>query len=846
MGDGLDDLRNYVLGTTAEAALDEFAGGRGATWRMSLNAKRHRGRGGAHLVRVVVTGARGHDAEELYVKVLPDQRSAEETARHRAAIDADPEFAERHLVRQPYPRYPVGDGRFLMFQDVARGAEHVLSLAEVPDAQLVEAYRTLVHRFLNVWCRREQRTSRTTVHEFVWRELDDAGAWREVLESVRTLALVDPDADWFRVAGHDQPLPNPLRLAASNSPLGDAELDQRCGASHGDPHRDSVLYPATRQSLVRVDEFCLVDLPRFATNAPLTRDLVILLLDAVLPEVAEGLVGVRADALRALLIDPAPEPSGWLPLLLTEVIRSCYAVGTTYAQDGSWRAQYLLSLVSQALISCTYENAGPVGRAWYFRLAAEAAEAYRREFQDQVAPPQQVPVPAAPVPGARGHDVSSGPTGPDGGGSGPIDATARRPHPPARPATPDTAWPEHPGLPGDPAPPVWTYGVVPIPEWQTSGSAQHGRHGAATDLRLPHEWSGAAEFHGHVPATREPLVTITDHRGDAARAAGPRHARRDPARTLRGAPPPPPGRTAVEADGIPRPRRPLAPDSVAPRPTRRRTRSLWPSARALKAVLIGGVSLVSVVVGGVAVLVVRDEPVTGLYRRAVAPSAGDASAQLAALALTVAARPSPAAKGPYTSICLRVWSPPANLASGVDLDSHHDEQLWWTSKRSGRRVVTPVVAGQRSEPQESRYQEGELTEIPPEPSADPAELSEQLSAQLDELPPELRNAAGLMELISRYHRYHLLDPGQHSVMLHKLGTTPGITARGSYLDWADRPGLAYSTDDGQGRRVTLQFDRNSGELLSHQTTSVAENLTLSYLLFLANTRTDSSTGARCG
>ncbi|MEU4772452.1 hypothetical protein [Micromonospora sp. NPDC023644] len=850
MGDGLDDPGNYALDTTAEAALHEWARGRDATWWRSLYAKRHRGRSGAHLERVIIGGPDGRDAQELYVKVLPDRRSAEETARHQAALRADPEFAKRHLVRQPYPRHPVGDGRFLMFQDVAHGAERVVSLADVPDAQLTVAYPTLVERLLG-WCRREQRTSRTTVSRFVRRELADAGAWQEILESTRALGLTEPDADWFRVADSDVALPNPLRLAEPGSPFGDDELDQRCGASHGDPHRDNVLYPATRQGAVRVDQFRLVDVARFAEDAPLTRDLVILLLDAVLPELAEGLGDVRAAALRALLIDPAEEASERLPLLLTKVIRSCYAVGTTYVSrsrwaGASWRAQYLLSLVSQALISCTYDNAGPRGRAWYLRLAAEAAEAYRREFRPEVAPPRPAPVP--PVVGVRG-DVHSRPADLDDGRLGPFEAAAGRSYPAARAAATDGAWPERPGFPGDPAPPVWTYGVVPIPEWQTSGSAHPGCQGAATGLRPPGERSTTPGLHGHVPAGGEPTVA-TAGRTVGARTAAPRHARTQ-ARTPRGAAPPHPAGSPGEADGIPRPRRPLAAESVALRPARRRTHPPRSRLRMLVA-LVGGVSLVSLVTVGVVVLHGGDRSPIGLHLRPLtpptesSPASVDASTQLADLALAVAGRPSPAAEGPYTSICLRVWSPPANLAPGVDPGTYRDEQLSWSRKLSGRRVVTPVVAGRRStEPQVSRYREGELTEVPPEPSADPTELREQLTAQLDGLPPELRNAAGLMELVSRLQRYHLLGPGQRSALLHVLATTPGIAVRGSYPDWVDRPGLAFSADDGQGRRETLQFAPDSGELLSHQTTIVDGNLTLGYQLFLSRTRTDSSTAGRC-
>ncbi|MEK8107932.1 hypothetical protein NKG94_28305 [Micromonospora sp. M12] len=127
--------------------------------------------------------------------------------------------------------------------------------------------------------------------------------------------------------------------------------------------------------------------------------------------------------------------------------------------------------------------------------------------------------------------------------------------------------------------------------------------------------------------------------------------------------------------------------------------------------------------------------------------------------------------------CFRVWAP-EDLAPGIDRDSYRDETLWWTAELSGRRIVTRVTDGRRSgAPKTSRYGRGDLSEVPPVPSADPQELRRQLAAQLGELPPELRTAAGLLTVVSRIFRYHLLSTGQLSALLFELAATTGIQDR---------------------------------------------------------------------
>lgn len=762
----------------------------------------------------------GRNAEQLYVKVLPADQAAEEAARHTRAATLDPGFAERHLVGQPYPPYPVRDGRYLMFQDIAHGAEQVVPLADVGDDQRRDAYKALLDEVWNHWYRQGRRTSRTSVGRFVRRELTDAGARDELSEAMNSLGLGTAQGDWLHDVATGAVLPHPLRFAETGSLFDDDQLDQLCGASHGDLHSRNVLYACSRAGQVHVKKFCLVDTDRFAVDAPLTRDQATLLLDAVRPDVANSPRGVDTDALRTLLIDPEERASDRLSARQVKAIKASYSVGLTVARTGnwgvSWRAQYLLSLLSQALICCTYEDAGRAGRAWYFQLAAYTAHAYQREFRRDVVPPAGAGLPtlpqADPLPQLAfpGNDQSAR-----------FNAVGPQPSQQNRGAPLDR-------LPFEQTPraleveaPARQRGPVPIPPRQTSAGWHALPHRTATSPVARSSTSGW-------PSTRDA--------GRRVNRAAPRHT--GAARTTR----------------IPRPRRPAVEEVVrAPTATSRINR-LPPKVRAVLAILLGGVSLTPLVAIGATAIRGRDEapvvptteatpgthPPTGST-----PTVIGRSGRLTDLALTVAGIAPTAAAGAYTVSCLRVWAP-ADLAPGIDRDSYRDETLWWTAELSGRRVVTPVTHGRRSSPPETfRYLPGDLSEIPPAPSVDPQELRQQLAAQLGELPPEMRTAAGMLTVVGRIFRYHLLSPGQISALLFELAATPGIQDRGAYPDWDDRSGLAVSADDTQGRRETLQFNPLTGELLSHQTTTVADEQILGYVLFLDKGRTDRTTSPEC-
>ncbi|WP_433129927.1 hypothetical protein ACQPWW_05985 [Micromonospora sp. CA-240977] len=819
MGDGLvDELERYVEDATVAAALRDWAAGRDAVVRPPCHPTRRRGHSDAELIPVIAERRDGRNAEQLYVKVLPAEPATEEAARHARAAALDRGFAERHLVRQPYPPYPVRDGRYLMFQDIAHGAEQVVPLADVNDDQRKDAYKALLDGVWNTWCPEERRTSRTSVGRFVRRELTDAGAQDELPGAMSALGLGTVRGDWLHDVATGAVLPHPLRFAETGSLVDDDQLDQLCGASHGDLHGRNVLYACSRSGQVHVRKFCLVDTDRFAVDAPLTRDLATVLLDAVHPDVVNSPRSADTDALRSLLIDPEERPSDRLSARQVKAIKASYSVGLTVARSGnwgvSWRAQYLLSLLSQALISCTYEDAGRAGRAWYFRLAAYAAHAYQREFRSDLVPPAAAGLPtlphADPLPQLAfpGNDQSAR-----------FNAVGPQPSQQNRAAPLDRVPFDQPPRPLDAEAPARQRSAVPIPQRQTAAGWHAPPH---RPLTAPIARSGTAGW----PAARDG--------GRRVNRQAQRHG------------------GAARTTKVPRPRRPATEEVVLTPTVISRISRLPPKMRAVLAILLGGVSLPLVTLGATAIRG-RDEvrvvptteatpstpPSTGST-----PTVGGTSGRLSDLALAVAGIAPTASAGAYTVSCLRVWAP-ADLAPGIDRDSYRDETLWWTGELSGRRVVTPVTDGRRSAaPETVPYRRGDLAEIPPAPSVDPQELRQQLAAQLGEQPPELRTAAGMLNVVSRIFRYHLLSPGQISALLFELAATPGIQDRGAYPDWNDRPGLAFSAD-AVDRRETVQFDPHTGELLSHATTTVTDNQTLDYVLFLHKERTNRTTGPGC-
>ncbi|MEU6073326.1 hypothetical protein [Micromonospora sp. NPDC047074] len=868
MGDGLDDLENYAPDATVAAALRDWAELLGGTVQRPRRPRRARGYTPALLFTIIlkVPGGPGRlIGRKLLVKVLPAAGAARrEPARHELALLSCPTFAERHLVRQPYRPYPLTDGRYLMFQEVANGADDMVTLHDLDDEESVSVIRIVHDRMLNGWNSGGRQTAEATVAEYVQRELAALDALDAVHEATRDLGLPGAEEPWLEWAG-EQMLPNPLQTVEPGSPFDTEEIDYLYGNSHGDLHGGNVLVPRDAEGRLTPDDFRLVDLNTFDDTAPLTRDLATLMLTTVLRRVAD-LPPDQAEALTRHLIFPTtPQRPRRLPPVLADLVEAGRQVGDAFARRDDWvpewRAQYLLSLLCQALTCCTYDNVPAAARRWCFVLAAWALEAYRREFHPPIEPP-----PAGTTSRWRGgRNEPATIVAPD--------ADRYRHEPPGR-------------RPGQPTGREQVVGTRVDMSWQPPRAAPSVGPPTAAG---PAAWHGA----GSAPAPRlgtEPTRTLFPERGGNRPAFHHRpvgdNASAPPARAASGGSrlfrsrPAPRHLVAPRSRFVPRSRPaprgeslPAAPTATAARVgtadgvttadragTASRVRAadrVGTAGRAVGAVVLLGAL---VALGWLAVPAITTHSSSVLSRREPpAPPAGEnppespdgqehgsARQPLADLAQSVARLVQPRDEGAYAFVCLRVWSPDNQGSGTTDLRSYRDERLTWNSRLAGRRTVTVVTEGRPSpsSPPPTPYGEGDLTEVPPWPSTDPAELRDQLARQMGA--PERRGAAGTLQEIARLNRYHPLGPAERSALLHQLADTPGIEERGAYRDRADRPGLAFSADDREGRRETLLVDPGSGELLSHETTRVQDNSVLGHQLFLKRGRTDTLSGPSCG
>ncbi|MEU7959647.1 hypothetical protein [Micromonospora humida] len=847
MNQGLDaDLNDYVHDRKVTSALRSWADGFGGTVRVPAQARRARGYTEAFLFTITLdrpdsSGRTG--SEKLFVKVLPAWPPSKEPGRHELAFTSAPSFAERRLVQQRYPWYPVGDGRHLMFQSVANGGDPVLTLTELADDDkaVVGAVRAVVTSLFTELNSDGKRRAgpgpaihRTSVSRYISRELAVTQALPEARAEAARLGLAQPDDDWVHLDG--QMLPNPLRLADEDSAFATHTVDYLFGFAHGDLHGGNILIPASSTNALRPNQFRLIDLSSYEKDASLSRDPYCLLVTTALLWVVPppgddgasrpGLPADQADALLRHLVTPDAPPSSRLLPVLTNLVKTVNKAGLAYAEKDwlpEWRGQSMLSLISQALTCMTFDNIDDAGRRWCFRLAAHATEAYRRTLRPAPTPP---PLPARPGPIAgplRQVTTGSFAQGRHQQESGPAT-------PPWQGKT-DLAWPpcvasmsshRHVGLnaPPDASRPA----PATQPGWQRARTAASPR--------------------GLVPFPRRNGTTPTACQSTTT------------------------GRTTAPVTGAQGRSGNSSPPTRAGRPARRRNTRLFPPILGVGPALRVRLTRIMIAALSTSLVLLLASDAGGPERFGTAanrwpgeehgrggrgtpphempPFRDDAAmTTLRQLAEAVRNLPVPTTQGPYAYVCLRVWSPDDLDTGSDDLGRYQEEQLWWTSQRSGRRSVAGFEAGRRTgTPTVTTYGVGDLTDVPPEPSEELAALREQFAALHRDLPPELDNAAGTLGLVDWFYRFWPLQPRQRAALLQLVIETPGVRYRGSYPDRANRPGHAVSADGVDGRRETLIFDPDTGRLLSHETTGANETV-LGYYLFLDATRTGTTAHIPC-
>lgn len=414
----VDPELERVIGS-ASSALRAWGMARSLRWR--LDRRLTEGRSGA--IVAFVFELDGHNAAggtqahgtKLLLKLdnIPDELLAEsEFARQREALKyAPPSFAGRltPLAPEGHDLVAVGDGRWIMFQEVAampidgmdRTVEihdlDVLSkaLASVSADGPVPATGPSTEE--PVHCSSEAFVSFCV--EVVRAVLDDWAGHPAVepMGSAKYLRLhlqarLDEgqplqtiagrlEHDWLIIGPDRKVEPNPFVLLRDDGPAAALRIPALLGRAHGDLNTGNILAPVN--ALTADSPFRLIDLARYFALAPLARDpagLVLYIVTRVLRYLHEseqeaiGQLLVCTDDQRASIAEGVP---AWLADLVegTRRVAERWSHHSASLQLRDWRPQWLLSLAGCALILISRASTRAADRVWLLTVAARATRA---------------------------------------------------------------------------------------------------------------------------------------------------------------------------------------------------------------------------------------------------------------------------------------------------------------------------------------------------------------------------------------------------------------------------------------------------------------------------------------
>ncbi|WP_416983887.1 hypothetical protein [Streptomyces sp. T028] len=373
----MDDGLHTLFDDQVAASLRVHWAEQGVTVRAQAEPWRRSGHSGARLGLVVLGHPHGPD-ERVVVKLLPAGQDTHEAGRHDQAVSEAPEFADAYLVRQAYPPHDLPDGRRVMYQKLPPATDEVMPLGAALNGELASPCGQLVTSLFETWNAGRSLVS-TTVGEFVARELRAAlQPGRSARAWAQAILMADAEVGrWIRE--EDDPgvvLPNPVRITEPGHPIGALRFDSFVGRAHGDLHLENVLVEC-RDGRPVPGRHWLIDLAHYEEGVPLSRDVAALVLALVgrrvadLPDVASD----EAHALMGAVIDPGSTAGPGTGAGVVDAIRAVdEACRAALPGDREvWRAQYLWSVVAEALVRTSYEESGEQVRWWYSRLAAHAA-----------------------------------------------------------------------------------------------------------------------------------------------------------------------------------------------------------------------------------------------------------------------------------------------------------------------------------------------------------------------------------------------------------------------------------------------------------------------------------------
>ncbi|MBO4204888.1 hypothetical protein [Micromonospora echinofusca] len=318
----------------------------------------------------------------MLMKVCSKGSPAREPANHEDAWIRSPNFADRHLFRQNFaPRF-VEDGRVLMFLDSSETLSSSRTLGELPVALQSDGAAATARLVLGEW-NSSTTWQRKTISADAFLRIELRGALdagRSAYRWAERAGLLAVGMDWINtpIGGHRR-APNPIQLSKLDSVVSKLEVEYLCGNTHGDLHVDNIIVPLAADGSPEYDQIRLIDLSGFDPSAPLSRDVATLLLSSILPTVQAGISEADTRTLVHLLTRTDRTGVKADSLAVARIVRAVHAaVAAGLGADlrRIFHAQYLLSLLAQAIVYTSYSNLGVAGRRWYFSLGVEAANAF--------------------------------------------------------------------------------------------------------------------------------------------------------------------------------------------------------------------------------------------------------------------------------------------------------------------------------------------------------------------------------------------------------------------------------------------------------------------------------------
>ncbi|MFC7707171.1 hypothetical protein [Micromonospora lupini] len=383
LGPQAADLDRYVGDSPVMQALEAWAQDRSLAVEVPSVPWRRRGGSGALLVRLRVRSSRRiAKPTDMLMKICARGSPANEPANHERAWLHAPAFAGQHLFMQVFPSVELDDGRTLMFLESPQAFSDARTLGELPAALQADGAGATIRLVFQEWNKPSSlRRITTSARSFLHLEL---GCLSQEKDSARTWSchvcppFVETDAPDLRVQGNLLPSRLIQRLM-SNFHLRDRSIEYVAGHSHGDLHLNNIIVRPTIGPEVSFHNIRLIDLSGYSPSAPLSRDLAALLLSSVLSTVRNGMPDSQSQALIHALVTENPTSLAAYRSAATatvQAIRSAALRSLDSHHRRIFHEQYLLSLLSQAILHTSYSNVGRSGHRWYLTLGISAADAF--------------------------------------------------------------------------------------------------------------------------------------------------------------------------------------------------------------------------------------------------------------------------------------------------------------------------------------------------------------------------------------------------------------------------------------------------------------------------------------